>query len=150
MAVGSPRLGFNDPGGVSLYSRPNDELQPWELVSEISLFSTNIVKEPIEFDEFGISVSINEEFLFIGAHRDDEKNSDAGAVYVYHMNVANSAPVLASTLMPSLPSINEDDHENPGIKISTLLASFGVNGTLDADGDILGIAVMDTARGRWR
>ena len=141
-AAGIPRTGHNNPGGISLFRRTNDELQPWTLFDNIDLFSNRIITEPIEFDEFGISVSIEGEKLFIGAHRDDEKTTDAGAVYAYHLNIVNSAPVLAPNSTSAFPPIEEDDIDNLGVTVRTLLAGFSEGEISDPDGDSLGIAIM--------
>ena len=42
--------------------------------------------EPVETDEFGISVSVSDDVALVGAYRDDEGEPNAGAAYVYRFD----------------------------------------------------------------
>ena len=64
-----------DAGSVRIYKRAG---AAWEEEQEL------IASDGEAGDQFGYSVSINEEFVFVGAHRDDNDNGPfAGSVYIF-------------------------------------------------------------------
>ena len=69
-------------------------------------------------------------------------SADAGAY-----ERLNSAPVLDASGTMTFPTITEDDTNNAGQLVSTLIASAGGDRITDADGDPEGIAITATANG---
>jgi len=154
LLVGSPRKGGDDFGSVSLFVRRENLSTPdWLLVKKY--YSENPIRDfsGVSFDEYGISVAISEDKFVIGAHRDDDKAIDAGAVYMFRSHAfENSAATLDNSGDLFLPSLNEDEHDNEGILVSNIIASLGGNWIVDADGDVPGIAIVDVneENGNWQ
>ncbi len=80
-------------------------------------------------------------------------NPDLGA-FENHLAfwLPNHAPILSGSAPAWLPAIDENEFNNWGTTVGSLLASLGTNAVTDADGDGVGIAItaVNEANGIWQ
>ena len=80
--------------------------------------------------------------------------STTGAVVNLTVSVPppNHAPVLVASTEAWLPAIDENEFENWGTTVQSLLESLGTNAVTDADDDNVGIAItaVNEANGIWQ
>lgn len=87
------------------------------------------------------------------AHVSDGELFDEDTIDLEAIEPANRAPVIEFGAPCTLDPISEFDTENAGNTVAEILASGGPGAFTDADGDTLGIAVIDqdtSASGEWQ
>ena len=81
----------SDSGSVYLFEKSSsDDASSWTQV--VKLTADDGAKE----DYFGVSVSISDGIIVIGAHRDDDKGSSSGSAYIFQVKTESSPPALPS------------------------------------------------------
>lgn len=101
----------------------DDEFGQWSGASYIYNFDglnwievTKIVaSDGAEFDKFGTSVSVDSDFLIVGAHGDDGNAGDSGTAYIFHTNELGLEEITIPKSIPQLS--NYPNPFNPTTKI---------------------------------
>jgi|GEM_PF-4287429 len=67
----------NEKGAAYLFLRDQGGIDTWGLVAKLT------APDRVKRDGFGVSVSLRGNVVIVGAHRDNEKGSSAGAAYIF-------------------------------------------------------------------
>jgi hypothetical protein len=97
-------------GSVYVYDANDLSAQPTKLTAF----------DPIDYHVFGQSVAATDDKIFVGAGQDDDKGSNAGAVYVYDANDLSAQPT-------KLTAYDGAASDNFGIRISAVSAPSSLN-----------------------
>ncbi|MCP4422720.1 MAG: hypothetical protein GY805_39430 [Chloroflexi bacterium] len=111
----------DDSGSAYLFGRNQGSAESWELITKFTADTANLN------DQFGFATAIIDQTIFIGSPKDDEKATDAGAVYLFEQDV-NGAWVQVRKLMV-------DD--------ANVLDNFGMWIAISGDTAVIGAPVGD-------
>ena len=89
-------------------------------------------------DEFGYSVAISENYIFIGARSDDDAGTDSGSIYVYKRNASSGIWEFSTKLTAS------DGAEN-----NLFGCSVDISGDIAVVGSLRGDYIADDAGGAY-
>ncbi len=130
------------PSPIYLFERNSDGVGAWgEITDRVRFEATPEFIAPV--------VAVDGTTLAVGVAENTNNSLETGAVYTWSLAI-NTAPVLDTSNDVELDAIQEDDRENNGVSAADIIDRTG-GGTFDADGDELGILLVDadSSNGSW-